>query len=430
MDADLHGADGLPRGDDALGWEVFTEVALHGGDSIGSLAPRSLGRSSVGAGPGLTATDELESWEDRTWSCDGTVGVLPGSTGLPGSGGAGADHSIAQLQQVQGASGDLSQGEGPASLNASLAGEVVFSGGESMVSPSQKKGNTGTGHCAKGGPCCLEDGKAAGSSEATGLLCTSVEALVANVSCEAKHEPAPGGDSSVGSDPGKGAQGGREESWVCAICHNVIPLAQTARVKGCDHHYCANCILQWCSYKTYPWCPQCRTPFSSLVLFKLLDGSLSDSMVEESVCLLLRAPWYVPVEIAEEAEAEEEVPYDEDDYDEEEYYRTNLRLGNRRWGENGYVRGGRMQARVATAQGSSTPSPSAQRGSSARTSASGSSSAAKSGSEESGGMGRRAKRTQKREQADKEETAPLPRSGRQQQRERQRQARGKPLHVA
>ena len=40
----------------------------------------------------------------------------------------------------------------------------------------------------------------------------------------------------------------------------------------------ANCILQWASYKSYPWCPQCRLPFSSLYLYKTLDGR-SDSLL-------------------------------------------------------------------------------------------------------------------------------------------------------
>lgn len=141
-------------------------------------------------------------------------------------------------------------------------------------------------------------------------------------------------------------------------------------------------------------------------------------MVEESVCLLLRAPWFTPVEVPDEVEAEEELGLDdEDEYDEDEYYRSTLRIGNRRWGENGYVRGGRIQARVAIPQvsgagsSSGTPPPGGRRANAAKPQT----------QNNSQGMGRRAKRAQKREQAD-ESTAGTSRPARQQPRERQQRA--------
>ncbi len=41
-----------------------------------------------------------------------------------------------------------------------------------------------------------------------------------------------------------------------------------------------------------PSCPQCKAPFTSLLTFRKLDGSMSDYPVEESVCLLKRAIWF------------------------------------------------------------------------------------------------------------------------------------------
>lgn len=165
----------------------------------------------------------------------------------------------------------------------------------------------------------------------------------------------------------------KDESNVCAICHDGIILQEMGFIKGCEHVYCVNCILQWASYKSYPWCPQCRLPFESLYLYKALDGSLSDFMLEESVCLLLRASWYKPVEFDFSIEAEPRIDIEDYEEDDDDYYRNTLRIGNRRWGENGYVRQGRMEARPAPVrQPASAQKP------------------------QGNGMGRRAKRAQKR----------------------------------
>ncbi|CAI5977358.1 unnamed protein product [Closterium sp. NIES-64] len=172
-----------------------------------------------------------------------------------------------------------------------------------------------------------------------------------------------------------------DDSNVCAICHEGIILQETGFIKGCDHSYCVNCILQWASYKTHPWCPQCRLPFSSLYLYKTLNGSVSDFMLEESVCFLLRAPWYTPVEFEYQNEIEHPPELDAYEEDEEEdYYANTLRIGNRRWGENGYVRRGRIEARPAPARSSGA----AQKGQNSK----------------EGVLGRRARRAQKRTMAD------------------------------
>ncbi|KAG2334226.1 hypothetical protein Bca52824_005406 [Brassica carinata] len=168
----------------------------------------------------------------------------------------------------------------------------------------------------------------------------------------------------------------------CAICLDTIPLQETAMVKGCEHAYC-----------------------------------VEDFMFEESVCLLLRASWFLPLEAVDRVSYNgndnnydfdippEYIPpeYEEEDEDDlEEFYLhgSNLRLGNRRWGDNGFVRSGRQEARPAQAQHKH------HRGGQASGSESGSSSSsreAKEKKEKSSGAatGRRAKRAMKREAANK-----------------------------
>ena len=38
--------------------------------------------------------------------------------------------------------------------------------------------------------------------------------------------------------------------------------------------YCATCILHWALHKEEPWCPQCKHPFSYLLTYRTLDGTL------------------------------------------------------------------------------------------------------------------------------------------------------------
>jgi len=80
-------------------------------------------------------------------------------------------------------------------------------------------------------------------------------------------------------------------------------------------------------------------------------------MFEESVCLLLRASWFMTLTVEDHEDVYEDpedyYPYefedeDEDDDDLDEVYlssSSNLRIGNRRWGDNGYVRAGHQEAR-------------------------------------------------------------------------------------
>jgi len=92
-------------------------------------------------------------------------------------------------------------------------------------------------------------------------------------------------------------------------------------------------------------------------IFCFLPCSIHDYMFEESVCLLLRATWFVPLTVEANEDIAEDLEdlyqyYDEcqddDDLDEAFYFSgssSNIRIGNRRWGDNGYVRAGRKEAR-------------------------------------------------------------------------------------
>ncbi|XP_022153003.1 uncharacterized protein LOC111020607 [Momordica charantia] len=182
----------------------------------------------------------------------------------------------------------------------------------------------------------------------------------------------------------------------CAICLNKIALQETALVRGCEHAYCVTCILRWASYTQKPTCPQCKHPFEFLIVHRSLDGGIHDYMFEESVCLLLRASWYIPLVVEDREETyddpEEYYPYEDDDEELEEDYlgaSSSLRIGNRRWGDNGYVRAGRQEARPIFrpsvpefAAASSSREPTKKDASKDKT-------------------GRRAKRALKREAADK-----------------------------
>ena len=62
------------------------------------------------------------------------------------------------------------------------------------------------------------------------------------------------------------------------------------RARSCDHAFCNGCILNWAKQK--PKCPLCQTPFTHLWLYRQLDGSYNDFLVEESVDMLLLATWF------------------------------------------------------------------------------------------------------------------------------------------
>ncbi|KAK8929031.1 hypothetical protein KSP39_PZI017558 [Platanthera zijinensis] len=191
---------------------------------------------------------------------------------------------------------------------------------------------------------------------------------------------------------------------VCVICMENILIQETALIKGCEHAYCLTCILRWATYKKNPSCPQCKHSFEFLNVHRSLDGCIHDYMFEESVCLLLRATWFIPlvVETREDTCEEEDLSHyyydellenDEDDEEDESYFTRNssgIRIGNRRWGDNGFVRAGRKEARPlnrpVTSHFEAGPSRQSKK---------------EEASSSSPQTGRRAKRALKREAADK-----------------------------
>ncbi|XP_074310589.1 uncharacterized protein LOC141646611 [Silene latifolia] len=208
---------------------------------------------------------------------------------------------------------------------------------------------------------------------------------------------------------------------VCAICLDSIELQETALVKGCEHAYCVNCILQWATYHEHPKCPQCKHPFESLSIHRALDGSLHDYMFDESVCLLLRATWFTPLAVEHRDDPDDDLDdifyyqyqyqhdYEEqDDLDDVYLHNSSApRIGNRRWGDNGYIRAGRQEARPAYRSNLHDsgigPSSSRQRKQKEADMESDGSSSHGPKKKEVGKdlMGRRAKRALKREAADK-----------------------------
>ncbi|XP_024366387.1 uncharacterized protein [Physcomitrium patens] len=193
-----------------------------------------------------------------------------------------------------------------------------------------------------------------------------------------------------------GGSAGPSDPDICAICLDRIKLAETSQIKGCEHSYCVTCILRWALYQNNTWCPQCRLPFTEMYVYRSLDGSLNDYLIEESVCLLLRASWFEGMPVF--AQPEEPEDYYEDEEFDDYYFKSNVRIGNRRWGDNGYVRAGRREARpvgvrhlaAAVAQADEAGSSSFRPGK------------GKEKASPKEATGRRAKRAQKREALDKQ----------------------------
>ncbi|KFM23549.1 Protein SCAF11 [Auxenochlorella protothecoides] len=75
-----------------------------------------------------------------------------------------------------------------------------------------------------------------------------------------------------------------DDSNPCAICLNTTALKDVAILPGCDHVYCAHCIIHWASLKEQgdACCPQCKTPFSEIITYRNLDGTLQDFPVQNS----------------------------------------------------------------------------------------------------------------------------------------------------
>eukprot|EP00891_Asterochloris_glomerata_P009667 jgi/Astpho2/9667/Aster-03930 len=185
-----------------------------------------------------------------------------------------------------------------------------------------------------------------------------------------------GSENAVAFPHSLGGGDSEPDEGTCAICLDRTPVEEVALVKGCEHSYCAKCILKWAVQRDNCRCPQCKAPFQYLFTYRNLDGTLNDFPQEESVVLLKRAEWFVATlkdsEKGKEVETSEPThDYDryyaeyDDDEEVEDYYfsaaagRARIVVGNRRWGESGYVASGRMQARPGGKDKKPGPSPSA-----------------------------------------------------------------------
>jgi len=120
----------------------------------------------------------------------------------------------------------------------------------------------------------------------------------------------PAGEATVAEDAVVEAQE-EEEGVLCAICHGNIQPQEAALVRGCDHAFCNGCILNWALQK--PKCPLCQMGFTHLWLYKQLDGTYNDFLVEESVHMLLLSTWFRKQVVTEFTPQPEE---EEDDYHE------------------------------------------------------------------------------------------------------------------
>jgi len=183
--------------------------------------------------------------------------------------------------------------------------------------------------------------------------------------CECGEDDQHPGECEAGAEGDEREEESHAGDLTCAICLCDIPLEDLAMVKGCDHIYCSYCILQWTLHKETCLCPQCKQPFSYLMTYRALDGTLNDFPVEESVVLLRRARWFeeslkdeVTKSLLEDKRMEDDCAW-LDDYDDEleedeeleAFYfssaagKARIVLGNRRFGQGGYIANGHLQAR-------------------------------------------------------------------------------------
>ncbi|CAI9094771.1 OLC1v1030564C1 [Oldenlandia corymbosa var. corymbosa] len=171
-------------------------------------------------------------------------------------------------------------------------------------------------------------------------------------------------------------------------------LGEKLRRKAIKQNYFFRCKT---NYHEYRAALGINLLFLNLLL--LYVDSIYDYMFEESVCLLLRASWFKPLDMEEKEGFYDDMGYfyayedEEEEYIDEVYFGTiSRRIGNRRWGDNGYVRSGRQEARPVlcpnVSESSAGPSRLPRKIEAAAC-------------KESASVGRRAKRALKREAADK-----------------------------
>lgn len=171
----------------------------------------------------------------------------------------------------------------------------------------------------------------------------------------------------------------------CDSTNDVCLTHVALTLPDSPHCRAVTCILQWATARATATCPTCKKPFHALLVHRDVDGTLSDTAIDESIGFLARAPWYVawakersqineltrhhavfrsmevaqsersPLALAQEEWAEEAMySYFEDEFEDEdleEHYMSRTSFGNRPWGPNGFVASGRRRAVPARERG-------------------------------------------------------------------------------
>lgn len=60
--------------------------------------------------------------------------------------------------------------------------------------------------------------------------------------------------------------GAQNKAEFCVICLSDAPGRQSARVRGCDHEFCVDCLRKWASGRRNPHCPLCLAPLEAILL--------------------------------------------------------------------------------------------------------------------------------------------------------------------
>ena len=56
----------------------------------------------------------------------------------------------------------------------------------------------------------------------------------------------------------------------CTICIEEVEYAKQARINGCNHKFCFDCIKEWAT-KSSNTCPNCKKKFDKIIYKNVLD---------------------------------------------------------------------------------------------------------------------------------------------------------------
>eukprot|EP00177_Eucheuma_denticulatum_P006790 GFKZ01012342.1.p1 GENE.GFKZ01012342.1~~GFKZ01012342.1.p1 ORF type:complete len:314 (+),score=47.67 GFKZ01012342.1:381-1322(+) len=176
-----------------------------------------------------------------------------------------------------------------------------------------------------------------------------------------------------------------ENPFLCTICRDTCEVSLQTQIPTCHHTFCLSCVLSWT--KVRETCPNCKNPFSTLLVHRDLTGSIvtgpytasgTPPWVSESVALLRRVEWVqtrevlspvqdiessftipsqfsspsvsqsssspAPHYLNEEFEDELESRFWEEEELQFDRLMSSRVMSNRRFGANGYISAGRLRA--------------------------------------------------------------------------------------